>query len=66
MTEANMEPAHPTPSPELFVLSVGNAYDGLTLHGPFATADDALEVAASLDQDWQIIPLHVPLQTPEN
>lgn len=43
----------------MFVLVTGNAFDGLTLHGPFSDTADAVEYYEShdLDYDWTIIHL---------
>lgn len=43
----------------MYVVSIGNAYDGLQLVGPFETGEAASEYADSLSccDEWHIVPL---------
>ena len=40
----------------IHIVSVGNAHDGITLYGPFITAEDAGDWAAkNCFDDWQVV-----------
>lgn len=43
-----------------YCVAAGNPFEGLTLHGPFDTWEEANEFAASTDGDWWIVDLHDP------
>ena len=44
-----------------FVLVVGNPFDGMTIQGPFGTAEEATEVAQGFtDVDWWIKEIENP------
>jgi len=38
-------------------VAVGNAFDGVSLYGPFATHEDALPFAENQEADWHICKL---------
>jgi hypothetical protein len=43
---------------ETFVVATGNAFDGLTLLGPFDTKEEALEYAKAnihRDMEWRVV-----------
>lgn len=40
----------------MIIVSIGNAFDGITLHGPFETFEGAQEWAESnTDEDWHTL-----------
>lgn len=39
----------------LCVLAVGNAFDGISLHGPFPRKGPAIEYANGFNSDWHVI-----------
>ena len=53
--------------PGMHVVVVGNPFDGMTIHGPFATGDEANEWADCNDKtdldnvDWWVICLESPV-----
>ena len=50
----------------MYVLVVGNPFDGLELYGPFRTPPEAHEFAENwfLDEDWQVVPVASPGPAP--
>lgn len=54
----------PEPNTQLTVIIAGSPLDGLTIIGPFAHADDAIEHAQNnmgiRDDTWWVAPLHEP------
>ena len=44
----------------MWVVSLGNAFDGLTLVGPFKTFDDAIQFVDMLNEPWNIIKVEKP------
>jgi len=46
-----------------FVVAFGNPFDGIVLHGPFVTQDDAIaygEVHRADHEEWFAIPVNPP------
>lgn len=49
-----------TDAPEYHVVATGNAFDGMTLHGPFLSLDDAVKFGEGSDSEWHLIALEEP------
>jgi hypothetical protein len=49
-------------SPGPFIVAVGNAFDGLTVYGPFDTSEDAQTFGQDCrrGEDWTIVELEKP------
>lgn len=43
----------------MYVLAVGNSFDGLTLYGPFEDAEETNDIGSSEfpNQDWHVVDL---------
>lgn len=47
--------------PTLYVIAVGNPFDGLWLIGPFASGEEALEYAEDITHsEWSLVALEQP------
>jgi hypothetical protein len=40
-----------------YIVAVGNAFDGVSLYGPFESFEDAEPFAQNQDADWHIVKL---------
>lgn len=44
----------------MYVVSIGNPYDGISLVGPFDTTEEANEYADGLNDEWHVMELTPP------
>lgn len=44
----------------MYVVSLGDHFDGITLYGPFADFDDAMEWGIATGENWHIAEVEQP------
>lgn len=49
---------------EQHVVVIGNPFDGMSIHGPFDTVDDAVAYGEESGEDWWAMVLH-PVESQE-
>jgi len=45
---------------ELWVVAQGNPFDGISLTGPFGSAEEANDYAEDIDDDWWVMEVDKP------